>query len=139
MYYSWFIFIHQPHPSIHPSISSRLTPWPYLLQHIHRVPAALQSGGEAGCRRGIVILRCLREKLGHRYLIRHHLTGKMPTAASATKSSEKQNHERFKNSWKAQGVWCRGREARGKSRVFLAKKKKKKKERKKNYVQKLWS
>lgn len=53
-----------------------LSAWPYLLQHVHGVPAALHAGGEAGCGRGIVILRCLREKLGHRYLIRHPLTGR---------------------------------------------------------------
>lgn len=68
-----FLFIIKS--SIRPSIhhAGRLTQWPYLLQHIHRVPAALQSGREAGRRRGIVILCRLREKLGHRYLIRHPL------------------------------------------------------------------
>lgn len=49
---------------------------PYLLQHVHGVPAALHAGGEAGRGRGIVILCCLREELGHRYLIRHPLTGR---------------------------------------------------------------
>lgn len=57
---------------MHPSIMARR---PYLLQHVHRVPAALHPGGEAGRGRGIVILCRLREKLGHRYLIRHPLTG----------------------------------------------------------------
>lgn len=55
--------------------ASIMTHGPYLLQHVHRVPAALHPGGEAGRGRGIVILCRLREKLGHRYLIRHPLTG----------------------------------------------------------------
>lgn len=57
---------------MHPSIMAHR---PYLLQHVHRVPAALHPGGEAGRGRGIVILCRLREKLGHRYLIRHPSTG----------------------------------------------------------------
>lgn len=73
LFFQYCIFIH---PSIHHT--RRLTHWPYLLQHIHCVPAALQSGGEAGCCWGIIILCRLREKLGHRYLIRHPLTGKSP-------------------------------------------------------------
>lgn len=82
--------------SIHP-----LHPRPYLLQHIHCVPAALQSGGEAGCCRGIVILCCLREKLGHRYLIRHPLDGENAHKRVGDECSERQKHVRPKNGEKA--------------------------------------
>ena len=121
--------IHLIHPSIHPSIRpsihpSRLTQWPYLLQHIHCVPAALQSGGEAGCCRGIVILSCLREKLGHRYLIRHPLTGgKNAHRRVGDECSERQNHVRLKNKNKktgeeAGGVSCAPME--GKAVIFFS-------------------
>lgn len=43
----------------------------YLLQHADCVPTALQSGGETGRGGRVVILCCFRQKLRHRYLIRH--------------------------------------------------------------------
>lgn len=83
----------------YPFVLTRLIPWPYLLQHIHCIPAALHSGGEAGCCRRIVILCCLREKLGHRYLIRHplKLEGVNAHRRVGDECSERQNHVRFKN------------------------------------------
>ena len=69
--------------------------WPYLLQNVDRVPTALQAGGEAGSRGGIVILSCFREKLGHRYLIRHPSAGNRPED-DGNNSSESLNHEKIK-------------------------------------------
>ncbi len=112
------------HPSVHPScvqLAGGLTPWPYLLQHIHGVPAALQSGGEAGCCRGIVILCCLREKLGHRYLIRHPLAGKMPTGGLAMNAQKHKTMKDLKNREKAGGVW-RDRELDGRESRFSSQK-----------------
>lgn len=76
-----------------------LTRRPYLLQHVHRVPAALHPGGEAGRGRGIVILGRLREELGHRYLIRHPSAGEGGRVGNAhgrvcDDRSETQNHVR---------------------------------------------
>lgn len=89
---------------MHPSI---MTHRPYLLQHVHRVPAALHPGGEAGRGRGIVILCRLREKLGHRYLIRHPLTGGGKAHGRVCDEClERQNHVRFKSGEKAAGDWC---------------------------------
>lgn len=81
---------------------------PYLLQHVHRVPAALHPGGEAGRGRGIVILCRLREELGHRYLIRHPSTagrGGDAHGRVCDECSERQNHVRLESGGKAAGDW----------------------------------
>lgn len=50
----------------------------YLLQDTDGVPAALEAGCEAGRRWGVVVLRRLREKFRHRYLIRHPTAWRSP-------------------------------------------------------------
>lgn len=91
------------HARMHPSMRR-----PYLLQHVHRVPAALHPGGEAGRGRGIVILCRLREELGHRYLIRHPSTAGGGGGAHGRvrdECSERQNHVRLESGGKAAGDW----------------------------------